>query len=386
MSRIRFGVFMSPFHPPGKGQNPTFALQRDVETIELLDRLGYEEAWFGEHHSGGTEIIAAPDIFVAHVAERTRHIKLGAGVISLPFHNPLWVADRAILLDHLTRGRFMLGLGVGALPTDATTIGMAPQSQRAALEEDTGVLMQLLRTDEPVTRTTERYTLVNAKCQLRPFTDPCFEVGVAAIKSPSGPRIAGKYGISLLQVGATIVGDVDLLAMHWNIAEQCAAESDSTVDRNGWRLVGPMHIAETRAQAAKDVAYGIEDWFHYLQHVAAIPQFRPLGNTLQERIDWVNNSGVGVIGTPDDAITKIEELHAQSNGGFGCYLLMAHEWASPRATQRHYELFAQYVKPRFQGLSKSLLQAAADAAEQHETLDAQQAIAIDEWTEKHRSK
>ena len=240
---MKFGIFLAPFHR--LGENPTLAMARDMELIEWLDWLGYDEAWIGEHHSAGWEVIASPEIFIAHVASQTQHIKLGTGVLSLPYHNPLWVADRAILLDHLLRGRFMLGLGPGALPTDAAMIGIDPADQRQALEEDTEVLVQLLRSDEPVTKKTARYNLIEARCQLRPFTDPCFEIGIAAIASPSGPRIAGQHGVSLLSIGATLVGDLDLLAMHWDVAEERAAEFGTTVSRDGWRLVGPMHIAET---------------------------------------------------------------------------------------------------------------------------------------------
>ncbi len=382
MSRLRFGIFMAPFHSP-PGQNPTTALARDVATIELLDELGYDEAWIGEHHSCGTELIASPEIFIAHVAAQTRHIKLGTGVLSLPYHNPLWVADRAILLDHLLRGRFMLGLGPGALPTDAAMIGIEPAEQRAALEEDTEVLMRLLLTDEPVSKETARYKLVDARCQLRPFTDPCFEVGIAAIASPSGPRIAGQHGVSLLSIGATLVGDTDLLAMHWDVAEERAAEFGTTVSRDGWRLVGPMHIAETREQAREEVAYGIDAWFDYLQHTAAAPQFHPMGDTLEERIEWVNESGVGVIGTPEDAINKIDELYKQSNGGFGCYLMMAHEWARPDAVARHYELFAQHVMPKFQGSADRTLAAERHAQGRWDDLNAKQSDALAAWTDKH---
>jgi limonene 1,2-monooxygenase len=382
MPRMRFGIFMAPFHAPA-GQNPTVALARDVATIQQLDRLGYDEAWIGEHHSCGTEIIASPEIFIAHVAARTEHIKLGTGVLSLPYHNPLWVADRAILLDHLTRGRFMLGLGPGALPTDAAMIGIEPSEQRQALEEDTEVLVHLLRSDEPISKVTARYTLVDARCQLRPFSDPCFEIGIAAIASPSGPRVAGQHGLSLLSIGATLVGDLDLLAMHWDVAEERAAEFGTTVDRNGWRLVGPMHIAETREQALADVEYGIDAWFDYLQHTAAAPQFHPMGDTLQERVAWVNESGVGVIGTPDDAIRKIDELHKQSNGGFGAYLMMAHEWARPDAVARHYELFAQHVMPMFQGSADRTLASERWAQGRWDDLNAKQADALASWTDKH---
>ena len=111
---MRFGVFLAPYHAPG--QNPTLALERDLELIELLDRLGYDEAWVGEHHSTGWETIASPELFLAVAAERTRHIRLGTGVVSLPYHHPLMVADRIVLLDHLTRGRVMLGRRAGRPP------------------------------------------------------------------------------------------------------------------------------------------------------------------------------------------------------------------------------------------------------------------------------
>ena len=151
--RLGFGMFMAPFHPAI--QNPTLSLQRDLELIELLDRLGFDEVWVGEHHSAGTEIISSPEVFIAAAAERTRRIKLGTGVVSLPYHHPLWVADRAMLLDHLTRGRFMLGVGPGSLPTDAAMVGLEPELLRPRLEEGLQAVLHLLESDEPLSMETE---------------------------------------------------------------------------------------------------------------------------------------------------------------------------------------------------------------------------------------
>src|SRR5438132_225072 len=110
---MTFGIFLAPFHRVG--ENPTLALTRDMELIEWLDYLGYDEVWVGEHHSAGWELIASPEVFIAAAAERTRHIKLGSGVTSLPYHHPLMVAERFVQLDHMTRGRAMLGCGPDAL-------------------------------------------------------------------------------------------------------------------------------------------------------------------------------------------------------------------------------------------------------------------------------
>ena len=141
--RMKFGIFMAPFH--WKGENPTLSLERDLETIQWLDYLGFDEAWVGEHHSAGWEIIASPEIFMATAAERTRNIKLGTGVISLPYHNPLMVANRMVLLDHLTRGRSMMGVGPGALSTDAAMLGIDPVEQRRRMDEAMTVIMRLLQ-------------------------------------------------------------------------------------------------------------------------------------------------------------------------------------------------------------------------------------------------
>jgi len=380
---LKFGTFMAPFHCP-VGQDPTAAYERDLDVIRHMDTLGFDEAWIGEHHSCGVEPIGDPMLFIAHTAQVTKHIKLGTGVVSMPYHNPFMIADRLVLLDHLTRGRAMLGVGPGALATDAIMFGLDPADARQALETDVDVLMHLLRNDEPISIETPRYKLVEARLQMDSYSDPHPEIATAAIVSPSGPRLVGKHGLGMISIGATMsAAGFDALAHHWNVVEERAKEFGQQTDRSGWRLVGPMHIADTKDQAIKDVAYGIDAWFDYLQHTAAAPQFHPMGDTLEERIAWVNESGVGVIGTPEDAINKIDELYKQSNGGFGCYLMMAHEWARPDAVARHYELFAQHVMPKFQASADRTLAAERYAQGKWDDLNTKQSDALAAWTDKH---
>jgi limonene 1,2-monooxygenase len=373
-----FGTFMAPFHCP-VGQDPTVAIERDLNVLKHMDMLGFEEAWIGEHHSCGHELIPDPMIFIAHAANHVPHMKLGTGVVSLPYHNPLWVADRALFLDRLLRGRFMLGLGPGALPTDATMIGISLEEQRTAFEDDVDVLMAILR-GEKVTAKTSRYNLVDAQTQFAPYSD--FDIVVAAIASPTGPRAAAKNGINLLSVGATAKGGFDALALHWDVMEQRAPEFGHTPDRGKWRLCGPMHLAETKEQAIEDVRFGLDAWCDYTQDVLAAPHFRAAGKTFEERVAWVNETGLGVIGTPDEAVAQIERLEKQS-GGFGSYLLIHHEWARPAATLRSYELFANYVKPKFQGSTSRLEQARDYARSRWTELDKRQGDAIAAATERH---
>jgi limonene 1,2-monooxygenase len=375
---------MAPFHPAG--ENPTLALERDLELIGHLDRLGWDEAWIGEHHSAGSEIIASPEIFIAAAAQRTRHIKLGTGVVSVSYHNPLWVAERAVLLDHLTRGRFMLGLGPGSLPTDAAMIGLDQHQTRELLAQGVDILMHLLTSEEPLTFRNERWDLRDARLHLRPYSNPLFDVSVAAVASPAGPQIAGKHGIGLLSIGATQAAGFDVLALHWDVMRERAAHFGTVVDRANWRLVGLMHIADTRDQAYRDVEHGIEQWFEYFQAVAAFPQMAVGGGNIREMIDFVNDSGLGSIGTVDDASAQIERLMKQSNGGFGCYLLLAHEWANPVATHRSYELISQHVFPQFQGQGWSTTQARARARASRPELAAQHLRAVEEVTAKYQAE
>jgi limonene 1,2-monooxygenase len=384
VSRLRFGIFLAPFHPAG--ENPTTALQRDLQLVQHLDDLGYDEAWIGEHHSAGSEIIASPEIFIAAAAERTRRIRLGTGVISLSYHNPLWVAERIVLLDHLTRGRAMLGVGPGSLPTDSAMIGLNPTDTRELLDENLDIVMRLLRGDEPVTATTRTHQLIDARLHLRPYSDPLFDVAVAAVASPTGPRLAGRHGVGLLSIGATLTKEgFDALAHHWNVMEERAATHRTTVDRAAWRLVGLMHVAETREQAYRDVEHGIEQWFRYFQKVAAFPQMAVEGGDVREMIDFVNEAGIGAIGTPDDAAAQVQRLVDQS-GGFGAMLMLAHEWADPQATRRSYELVAQHVMPRFQGQAQATLDAKARATETRTGHAEQQAAAVAHMTEKYQKE
>ena len=361
---LHFGIFMAPFHPVG--QNPTLALERDLELIVRLDELGYDEAWIGEHHSAGLEIIASPEIFIAAAAQRTRHIRLGTGVSSLPYHHPLILADRIVQLDHMTRGRVMFGVGPGALPSDAHMMGIDPASQRRRMEESLGAIMQLLTSDEPVSIETDWFTLKDARLQLRPYTYPHFEITVAATVSPSGPRTAGRYGVGLLSLGATSMGGFAVLGDHWKIWNDQAQEYGHTVDRSAWRLVGPMHIAPTREQAFKEIEYGIYDWVDYFQNVVALP-LAPEETDPHKWPQALVDSGTAVIGTPDDAIAQLTRLREQS-GGFGCFMIMANDWVERQASLNSYELLAKEVFPHFQGSADRAVASRDWCRDDHDTL------------------
>jgi limonene 1,2-monooxygenase len=337
--KLRSGIFLAPFHPVD--EDPTLAIRRDLELVEHLDRLGFDEAWIGEHHSAGYEIIASPELFIAAAAERTQRIHLGTGVISLPYHNPLMVADRIIQLDHMTRGRAMFGVGPGLLPTDAEMLDIPIHKQRDRMAESLAVILRLLA-GETLDERSEWYTLKQARCQMRPYTQPRPEFAVASTVTPSGAKLAGKHDLGMLCLAATLAQGYDALDTNWRIACDVARDHGRTMNLQSLRLVGPMHIAETRERAMQDVEYGLRKWVDYFARVNPTAA----GSDLQDRTpaQAMVESGRAVIGTPADAIAQIERLQAKA-GQFGCFLLLAHNWADFERTKHSYELFARHVMP-----------------------------------------
>jgi limonene 1,2-monooxygenase len=340
---LNFGIFLAPFHR--LGDNPTLALGRDLDLLVALDQLGFDEAWIGEHHSAGWETIASPEIMIAAAAERTKHIRLGSGVTSLPYHHPLLVAQRFVQLDHMTRGRVMLGCGPGALVSDAYMMGIEAHTQRPRMEESLQAIMRLLACDGPVTMKTDWFELREARLHLAPYTYPRFPISVASSTTPSGALAAAKHGLGLISLGAGLPGGPQKLAEQWRMAEAEAAKHGQTMDRKNWRLVVNMHCAEDDERAMRDCRIGERlETETYFGETLGRPPTRtedPLGDGLK--------AGTTLVGSPDTVAKGIERLIGFSEGGAGGILFRSHEWADREQTLRSYELFARWVMPRFQG-------------------------------------
>ena len=351
-SRMGFGIFLAPFHAPF--DNPTLALERDLELLEWLDYLGYDVAWIGEHHSCGWETIASPEIFIAAAAQRTKHIKLGTGVIPLPYHHPLIVANRMVLLDHLTRGRTALGVGPGSLNSDGYMLGIDHQTVRRRMEESLDVIMRLLTEREPFSHSSDWFELVDGHLHLRPYTQPHFEIAVASAQSPSGMKLAGKHGATPLTLTfARSPGGFyhNTLKDLWDIGVETGAEYGHEMKREDWGLVMHVFLAETRKEA-RDIA----------RHTSGLLQREYFENTIgmaasegssDKIMDRMVEEGIWCIGTPDDLVDAIHRLDDLS-GGFGTLILLATEVGTREQVLHSYELIARYVMPKFQGSLDSL--------------------------------
>ena len=337
---LRFGTFLAPFHSPD--ENPTLALERDLDLLVHMDELGYDEAWIGEHHSGGYEIIASPEVFIAFAASRTKRIRLGTGVSSLPYHHPFTNTGRMVQLDHMTKGRVMFGVGPGALVGDAFRMGIDPDNQRRMMNEALDAIVPMLD-GEVVNMKTDWFELRDAQMQLPCYSRPRMEMAVACARSPAGALAAGKHGLGMLSIGGTSDEALAAHSANWKLCEQTAKENGKTVNRQNWRVVTLAHVARSREQAKKNVEHGLEQWAQYFRDIATFPI---VPAEIDNAYEYLTETGMAVIGDPDDAIRHIEKL-VEGSGGFGVFLELAHNWADYEATLEHFELMARYVIPHF---------------------------------------
>ncbi|MDA3041409.1 MAG: LLM class flavin-dependent oxidoreductase [Actinomycetota bacterium] len=346
-SPLRFGVFIAPHHPVG--EDLTLQYERDLQLCQVLDQLGYDEVWVGEHHSGGWETIGHPEMFLAAAAQRTGHIQLATGVTSLPYHHPYNVAGRITFLDHLSRGRAILGTGPGALPSDARAFGIDTEVLRDRQDESIGIIKQLLSTDDPLTYKSDWFEMQQAHLQVKPYRNRTIEMVAASSISPSGMKLAGKHGLGVISVASYSEEGLAALPTQWGFAETYAAEFGNDIDRSSWRVMMPWHIAETREQAIAEVKQGLLHW-HNGYNVTTLARAGASyvdPENADGFIEAMIARGGAIIGTPDDAVAAIGKL-SELTGGFGTLVGFMHDWANHEATLRSYDMFMRYVVPKVQ--------------------------------------
>jgi limonene 1,2-monooxygenase len=365
MAKLGFGGFLAPHHPIG--EHPTLQFRRDLDLVEHMDRLGFDEFWCGEHHSTGWEVIASPEMFLAAAGERSHTIRLGTGVVSLPYHHPFNVAQRIVQLDHMTRGRAIFGSGPGALPSDAYTLGIDPMVQRDRQDEAIGVIQRLLR-GERFSYESDWFTLRDAGLQLLPLQDE-LPMAVASMISPSGMTLAGKYGIGALSIGSMSTAGLQALPTQWAFAEDAAAKSGQVVDRRNWRVVMSWHIAETRAQAREQAKHGLMRWHNeYTVGTLMRPGAEKFASPDEAVEQTAVEGGASIIGTPDDLVAALRRM-IELTGGFGTAIGFIHDWANREDTFRSWELVARYVVPEVNGLLDAYRRSQAHVIEHRDSFE-----------------
>ena len=345
---MKFSIFMMPLHHPT--ENPSLAFDRDISLIRYAEELGYDEFFIGEHHSGGWETMPAPEMALAKASAHAHRIRLGTSVISVPFHHPFHVAERMAFLDHLTRGRAILGVGPCALVTDKNLFGLATEKLYPMMAESVEIIVRLLESPDPIDYDGQYWKLNQMRLQLRSYQQPRMPLAIASSGNPISLELAGKYGMLLLSPAGKNKRNNQSKAEQWHTVESIAAKHGRQASRDNWRIATCIYLADSREEAWRDVEENMGRDMQYFFAIGLKAPYeaypgQPAGEITArsgaDRRDWI-------IGTPDDAIAQIERMQTET-GGFGGLMLTTHEWASTEKLRHSYELFARYVMPHFRG-------------------------------------
>jgi alkanesulfonate monooxygenase SsuD/methylene tetrahydromethanopterin reductase-like flavin-dependent oxidoreductase (luciferase family) len=355
---MELGYFTMPLHPPGS--NFTETIEHDLEQMVTLDRLGYKEAWIGEHFTAEWENIPAPDLFIAQALAMTKNIVLGTGVTCMPNHNPFILAHRIAQLDHMAKGRFNWGVGSGGFPGDLDVFGFGDDSgdNRRMTRDALELVLQLWDDPKPGRYKSDFWDFnvpeveenIGLHLHMKPYQKPHPPIGVAGVTPRSETlKMAGERGYIPMSINLV---PTSMLASHWEAVEEGAQRKGRSADRSMWRIAREVYVAETTEQARKEAMEGtlardFEDYFlrllardGRLDLMKNDPDMPDSDVTLDYLLD-----NIWIVGSPDHVAERLNELN-DTVGGFGVLLTMGHEWEPRDQWERSITLLKEEVLPR----------------------------------------
>jgi alkanesulfonate monooxygenase SsuD/methylene tetrahydromethanopterin reductase-like flavin-dependent oxidoreductase (luciferase family) len=355
---MQFGYFTMPLHPPGS--DPAETLESDLMQMETLDRLGYREAWIGEHFTTVWENIPAPDQFIAAALSRTKSIIFGTGVTCMPNHDPFMIAHRIAQLDNLARGRIHWGVGSGGFPGDFEVFGFDPSTgaHRGMSRDSIDLILRMWEDPRPgvYEHSFRKFSIpepvpgIGLRVHLQPYQKPHPPIGVAGVSPKSDTlMLAGERGWLPLSINLV---PTEILKTHWQAVEEGARKSGRTPNRADWRIAKEVYISETTEQARQEVLEGTigRDFRGYFIPLMAYMKTLSLFKGEREMPDeavtpeyLVDN--VWIVGSVDDVTEKLRQLY-RDVGGFGVLLAMGHEWDPQDKWLNSMTLLAHKVMPR----------------------------------------
>lgn len=360
---MKFGLFMMPLHPPGRPIAETY--DEDLELVRLADQLGFSEIWIGEHMMLPWENMPTPELFIARALGETEQLVFGTGVILLHLHDPVQLAHRIAMLDHLAKGRFMLGIGSGGMPNDAEILRIdgEPEAMRARMIEGIDLVLRLWE-EGPFDFDGEFYSIrkpqdrpeMEIAFHMRPYQQPHPPIAVAGASVRSSTlELAGERG--WLPLSASLVHATQL-ASNWESVEAGAKRTGRTPSKANWRLARQVYVAETTEQARKEALNGAlgRDFSQYWTRLIGNgprglatfkydPDIPDEDVTSEYMLDnyWI-------VGDPDHCVREIRDLYART-GGFGTLLVQTDDWGNKnRQFHRSMELLATEVMPALKDL------------------------------------
>jgi alkanesulfonate monooxygenase SsuD/methylene tetrahydromethanopterin reductase-like flavin-dependent oxidoreductase (luciferase family) len=357
---MKLGALLMPSHPPERSIRE--GQRWDIEEITRLDALGFSEAWIGEHFTAAWEPCPAPDLLIAQALQRTERIRLGPLGHLLPYHHPVELAHRIAYLDHMAEGRYQLGVGISALPTDHQLFDIdgAIGTNRRMTFESIEIMTELWKQGahsrrgefwsmgEPAT------TYRNLGYHLKPYQEPHPPIAIAGLTPGSANhKLAGEKGY--IPVSLSISPDASITARHWDAVVDGASSAGRTADRNEWRVIRDVYVAPTDREARTLAINGIMGrcWKEFL-----LPLYLGLGLGPMLKLDpSMPDSAIDLdyltnhlwfVGSPETVAERIRTLQT-ATGGFGYLLMTSYDAVDERESwERSLQLLVDEVLPRFQ--------------------------------------
>lgn len=355
---VKLSLFMMPLHNMNRAYQAT--LEEDIEAFKLADALGFDEGWCGEHYSSDIEQISSPMMFLAHIATLTKSMKLGTGVVSLPLYHPAQLAAHVALLDHLTKGRLILGIGTGGLGSDFELFGLEGADRQAMMLDSLSLMQGIWSSDPPYNLPGKFWNIRLDKMVWpdlgvgylpKPFQQPHPPLAVS-VSSPNSSSIRIAARNDLMPISANFVASW-VVKTHWETYVDELTKLGKEPDGSNWRVARSIHVAETDAEAEAFVKRpgGAYDWYYdYMFQIYARMDAAPLLAT-EPGMDptlitheLVRDHFV-IYGSPATVARKLLEFR-DFVGPFGTLMMTAHDWTDKPAMRRSMELLATDVMPR----------------------------------------
>ena len=350
---MEFGLFMMPLHPPHRSYADSY--DRDLELIVKADQLGYTEAWIGEHITERWENAPAPELLIAKASAMTENIIFGTGVTLLAIHNPVDLAHRLAMLDHLCRGRFYWGIGTRAIPTDLQLYGLDPSDRQGVGERSAEVLDVVLKIWQNEGKFEHHGKLDSVKergLHMKPFQQPHPPISAAAttIRSDS-IRNAGVQG--WIPMSSPTLSVPNLIG-HWEEYEAGAISAGRTANRSNWHIARDVLVAPT-AQEARERANAILV-HNYQTHQEPNRQPSLLAGSKNDpdmpdeaiNVEYLMDN-VWIVGDPQECADQIRKIYGEV-GGFGTLLTVTQDPDNHQWQHECLELLKNDVGPRIADL------------------------------------
>ncbi len=354
---LKLGFFIQPVHPPARRYADV--LREDREAVVLADRLGYREAFIGEHLADSAETITSSLAFIAHLADACPSITFGTGVLPLANYHPVMAAAQVAMVDHLVQGRLVLGVGPG-VPGDAEAIGDLGSDRNRKAHEALDQMLRIWNEEPPYRiagefyRTTTERSLdreIGLGVAVRPLQRPHPPIAITSIRPDStGPRTAGSRGWT--GISATYVGAYVVRAQIQSYLEG-RRSAGLSADPSGWRVARSIFVADDEATARRyahreDGPHG----FYFRVMRTKLASFGAL-DLLRDHPGQPDSElslercleRLVIAGTPESVADRIVAFRGEV-GEFGALLYTGHDWTDPALARRSMELTANELWPR----------------------------------------